>query len=85
MGFNVKYDLIAGSLNSNAIYQWVIEPPQGPAWRNRVDLAQRGDLTAFVPQWPPTSGTYTTYIEEVRPGNNGSQVVSKRLKLTYAY
>jgi hypothetical protein len=84
MGFSLEYE-VAGSLQPSAVYAWVIEPPRGDAWRQQVALQASGNLITFVKEWPPTAGTYTTYIEEIDPSTGSRRIVSKRLPLTYAF
>jgi hypothetical protein len=83
MGFGLQYEVVAGTIDPSNTYEWVIEPPQGSAWKKQVTLQRRGELNTFVSQWPPTDGTYTTYIQQIGPSGNPT-VVSKKLKMTYS-
>lgn len=84
MGFALEYEFTSGTPKPGVTYEWVVEPPQGQAWRRTVELAARGNLNTFVMEWPPAEGTYTTYLNEIDTSGQ-RQLVSKRLKLICAY
>lgn len=76
MGFSVEYEFVNHAPSGTANLIWVIESGNGKAVRQRVQMAARGTLEGFVPQFRPEDGPFNTYIED----GSGNQL-SKSLPL----
>jgi hypothetical protein len=83
MTFGLQYHVASGALDPANNYEWVIEPPHGIAWKQQVTLERQGELNALISEWPPETGDYTTYIQQIGPTGSAT-IISKKLKLTYS-
>lgn len=73
MTFSVTYSFIEGSPQPGERYIWVIQPAQGEAVKEQVQLNSQGTLMKTVPQWRKQDGPFRTHIERLLDDETSQQ------------